>query len=454
MALKKRTTKTLLARELILYRRERSDVWQCRYKVDGKWQRITTNERNEAKARAKAKDLMVEAEIRRRANIPAITRYFRDMARFAIEKMNITLANDKASGSVTRGSVIYKDYINVIESYLVPCLGKLIIANIDVAALTKLETFRNIKMGKIPTRSTLLTHNAALNKVFDEAEGRGFLTKAARPKLVAIGEKSKRRPAFTLEEIHVILNKFEAWMQKGRTAKTRALKFVLYQYVNVLLDTGARPGDELLNLRWNQLTIKNSPITEHTSTYTVQDEAGYDIEEVTNTKLQCSAKMTVTGKTGTREIVGMTRTVNALTALGRRNYKVDSPTIYPLINIAKASNNELVFTLGNNKRPTSLNALFEDFLDEHSLLFDPVTTQKRVLYSLRHTYATLALVHDLIPIHTLSKQMGTSIIMIEQHYSHLDVEKAIEQLRGEKSRHLINASGVIDAFYASKKVPL
>jgi hypothetical protein len=54
MALKKRTTKILLKRELILYRRERSDVWQCRYKVDGKWQRITTNERNEAKARVKA----------------------------------------------------------------------------------------------------------------------------------------------------------------------------------------------------------------------------------------------------------------------------------------------------------------------------------------------------------------------------------------------------------------
>lgn len=453
MALKKRTTKTLLARELILYRRERSDVWQCRYKVDGKWQRITTNERNEAKARVKAKDLMVEAEIRRRANIPAITRYFRDMARFAIERMNTTLANDKASGSVTRGSATYKDYIDVINNYLVPCLGKLIIANIDVAALTKLETFRNTKMGKIPTRSTLLTHNAALNRVFDEAEDRGFLTKATRPKLEVKGAKSERRPAFTLEEIHALLNKLEAWMQKGRTAKTRALKFVLYQYVNVLLDTGARPGDELLNLRWQQVKVSAKPITEHTGEFTDQNLDGVDPEPITNTKLQRSATMTVTGKNGTREIVGMARTVNALTAIGRRNYKVDSPTIYPLINIAKASNSDLVFTIGNNKRPTSLNALFESFLEEHSLLIDPVTTKKRVLYSLRHTYATLALVHDLIPIHTLSKQMGTSIIMIEKHYSHLDVEKAIEQLRGEKSRHLINASGVIDAFYASKKVP-
>jgi integrase len=418
-------------------------VWQCRYKVDGKWQRITTNERNEAKARVKAKDLMVEAEIRRRANIPAITRYFRDMARFAIEKMNATLANDKANSIVTRGSATYKDYIDVINNYLVPCLGKLIIANIDAAALTKLETFRNAKMKKTPTRSTLLTHNAALNRVFDEAENRGFLTKATRPKLVAIGAKSERRAAFTLEEIHVLLDKFEAWIGRGRTAKSKALRFVLYQYVNVLLDTGARPGDELLNLRWQQVKVSTKPITEHTGVFTDQNLDGVVPELITNTKLQRSATMTVTGKTGTREIVGMTRTVNALTAIGRRNYKVDSPTIYPLINIAKASNSDLVFTIGNNKRPTSLNALFESFLEEHSLLIDPVTTKKRVLYSLRHTYATLALVHDLIPIHTLSKQMGTSIIMIEKHYSHLDVEKAIEQLRGEKSRHLINLSGVI-----------
>lgn len=368
MPKKNKSTKTLLERELILYRRERSDVWQCRYKVDGKWQRITTNERNEVKARRKAKDLMVEAEIRRRANIPAITRYFRDMARFAIEKMNKVLA----SGVAVRGSVTYKDYINVIQDYLVPCLGKLTITNIDTAALAKLETFRNTKMGKIPSRSTLLTHNAALNKVFDEAEERGFLNKATRPKLVAIGAKSKRRPAFSLTEVHVILDKFEAWIQKGRTPKSRALRFLLFQYVNVLLDTGARPGDELLNLRWNQIKVSIKPITEHTGVYTDQNLDGVEPEEITNTKLQRSATMTVTGKTGTREIVGMGRTVNALTAIGRRNYSVDSPTIYPLINIAKASNTDFVFTIGNNKQPTSLNALFESFLEEHNLLIDPV----------------------------------------------------------------------------------
>jgi hypothetical protein len=36
--------------------------------------------------------------------------------------------------------------------------------------------------------------------------------------------------------------------------------------------------------------------------------------------------------------------------------------------------------------------------------------------------------------------MGTSVKMIEQHYSHLDAVKAIDQLRGDESRELINTT--------------
>jgi hypothetical protein len=48
----------------------------------------------------------------------------------------------------------------------------------------------------------------------------------------------------------------------------------------------------------------------------------------------------------------------------------------------------------------------------------------------------------MVPIHTLAKQMGTSVLMIERHYSHLQVIQAIEQLRGTNTRKLIEA--VID----------
>ena len=43
--------------------------------------------------------------------------------------------------------------------------------------------------------------------------------------------------------------------------------------------------------------------------------------------------------------------------------------------------------------------------------------------------------------------MGTSVGMIEQHYSHLDAVKAVNQLRGEQSRQLIEANGAIDKRY-------
>jgi integrase len=38
---------------------------------------------------------------------------------------------------------------------------------------------------------------------------------------------------------------------------------------------------------------------------------------------------------------------------------------------------------------------------------------------LRHTYATFQLVNNNVDMHTLAKQMGTSIQMLEKHYSHL-----------------------------------
>jgi hypothetical protein len=60
--------------------------------------------------------------------------------------------------------------------------------------------------------------------------------------------------------------------------------------------------------------------------------------------------------------------------------------------------------------------MFDDFLADHSLLIDPKTNQKRVFYSLRHIYATLALTHDMMPIHTLAKQISTSALMIERHF--------------------------------------
>ena len=55
------------------------------------------------------------------------------------------------------------------------------------------------------------------------------------------------------------------------------------------------------------------------------------------------------------------------------------------------------------------------------------TGQQRTLYSLRHTYATIELMSG-TDIHTLARQMGTSVIMLERHYSKLTATMAAQQL--------------------------
>jgi hypothetical protein len=47
--------------------------------------------------------------------------------------------------------------------------------------------------------------------------------------------------------------------------------------------------------------------------------------------------------------------------------------------------------------------------------------------------------------------MGTSVKMIEKHYGHLKVIQAIEQLRGEETRKLLDAGGIIEQEYSSNR---
>jgi hypothetical protein len=66
-------------------------------------------------------------------------------------------------------------------------------------------------MGTVPKHSTTLNHNAAMNRVFDEAIYRGFMFEMNRPKLVALGKKSVRRAAFQLDEIRALKANFNKY---------------------------------------------------------------------------------------------------------------------------------------------------------------------------------------------------------------------------------------------------
>lgn len=55
---------------------------------------------------------------------------------------------------------------------------------------------------------------------------------------------------------------------------------------------------------------------------------------------------------------------------------------------------------------------------------------KRTLYSLRHSFITWELVSKKVTIDVLARQCGTSIEMIERHYSHVIPRMFSQQLSG------------------------
>ena len=451
MSPRKSTTHIITQGELLVALRERSSVWQCRYCVDGIWQRTSTGERDLRLAKAKAKELYLEAQWRKKSNVAPITRYFKDVARLVAKK----LQNDIDGG---HGKATYKDYLIAIEKYLIPSLGKYKVDSIDYKALDKLNADRLKKMKSAPTKSTLLTHNAALNRIFDEAIYRGYMVASNKPVLIAKGKKSERRDEFTVKEIKALRGNFEKWIERGRE-DAKELRALLRDYVEVLLDTGARPGKELLDLKWGQLELKFDPVSlgKTKSKPTEDNQHGKDIESF---NLNRTVIINIqTGKTGKRQAIGRADTVVALGRLANRNYKL------PLAKVIEDYPKEYIFRYReflskkrgnlNDKAklvvPTSFVKLFNTYLEEHNLLIDAISGKKRQPYSLRHTYATIMLTHDKVSPHILAKQMGTSIGMIEKHYSHLDAVKAIHQLRGEESRQLIQADTVVDEKYAFKQ---
>lgn len=86
----------------------------------------------------------------------------------------------------------------------------------------------------------------------------------------------------------------------------------------------------------------------------------------------------------------------------------------------------LLFRNAVGVRPRTFNGMFGKLMRESGLL-QAVGGGRRTLYSLRHTYATAELLAG-TDIHTLSKQMGTSVRMLEAHYSKLTATMAADRL--------------------------
>jgi integrase len=247
-------------------------------------------------------------------------------------------------------------------------------------------------------QSTKRNHSSAYIRIINLAKERGVIgSTRVVPMLDSKGEKSVARPAFTDGELVVLIAFVPSWIDSSYTPRTRLMRVLCGAYIEFLVNTGIRHGTEALPLRWKHLQ------------WHWIGEKKY-------------LRIWVSGKTGPRYLIAKNEVLAVLERLMRWQ---DLPyaTLDALI---EAKLDKLIFRLTTGEQISNMENIFRNLMKHSGLMYDS-GGQRRTLYSLRHTYATRALAKG-VDIHTLARQMGTSVLMIEKHYSKITPMLSAEKL--------------------------
>jgi integrase len=380
--------------ELVLYRRSRSVLYQCRYKLaDGSWHRQSTGKASVEHAIARACDLYDEARYRQRLGLAHRTHLFAHIAA-------LTLVQLRQQIDAGVGKTAYHSYVSCIERYFVPYFGERRLEELTHTDIREFELWRDRQMNRRPKSSTLNNFTSAWNRVIATAVERGYISERVPvPKLTSKGVKGTTRPAFSEEEVRELLAFMPQWAEGGRLAVEREMRPLLRDYVELLLLTGMRHGTEAMGLRWQ------------------------DLEWHTRAGVRY-LRVWVSGKTGGRWLIAKHGAVAVLERLHSRQQDLAGLSFETTLQTRVP---QRVFRFSTGYQPVSLNGTFRRLMRDAGLLKSS-EGQNRTLYSLRHTYATLAMLRGTVDVHTLSRQMGNSAAVIERHYSKLTATMAAERL--------------------------
>lgn len=234
---------------LYIYLQDNSKRWYARFVLFGKWYSKATKQKDKDKAIAMAHRLFLEHEIGIKTNTLVQSKAFRFVAEKCIKSMEREL--EYGGGKLT-----YKDYICALRKYHIPYFDRTYVTSIDQAKITQFDQWRIEQFKRIPARSTLQTHNSALQMVFKEAIERKWMIPVQVPILKSDGTAGQRRAAFSPEEYDKVFDGVLASIDNSHTKKTRQIRELLQDYIEFAVYTGIRPGTEMENITWGDIAIK------------------------------------------------------------------------------------------------------------------------------------------------------------------------------------------------------
>ena len=386
----------LLDGVIVLYKRFGSSQWQCRFRLEnGSWFACSAASDQVAEASTRAIQIFHKIQQKNTSGEALRTRTFACLAQEELLALRTQLLKAKNRQSI-------RDHIYVLDHYLIPFFGNKVVATIDQEQIDQFDSWRISQMGREPMADTQRHHSTTFNRIMTRAYTKGLLNHHAKPlKLNIGGAKKQARPGFSTEEIERLLALMPLWERQrraGRTQRFHDMARLCRCYVEFLLYTGIRQGTESMPVRWK-----------HIQWHRVGSEQ--------------YLKIWVSGKTGPRQLIARASLIETL----ERLMTWQQLPYESLDQLIKAGLDRRVFAFPAGDQPYSMQGVFRRLLEDAGVLRDPLTGQIRTLYSLRHTYATQALASG-IDIHTVARQMGTSVAMLEKHYSKLTPMICAERL--------------------------
>lgn len=255
-----------------------------------------------------------------------------------------------------------------------------------------------------PAAKTLLMEQSALNQIFFDAAELGRLQQTVKFRAPVQSRTPNRRAGFDAEEYDTLTRYLRSYRDgvgvfggEKLNAWHKVQRQQMYHFVLFLANSGLRVG-EAREMRWSDVS--------------------FDISVDGSDAMIADIAIRKATKTGRVRHVQTQPTANKTLKEWREKSPHTAPSDYIWFG-------QGVDGAGKARPFNDLNKSFQNFLKRvpfaeraDGLLYDK-DGDKRSLYSLRHTYATMRLEKGDVGIYDLSLNMGCGVKQIEQHYSHV-----------------------------------
>jgi integrase len=291
----------------------------------------------------------------------------------------------------------HKGAKGTIDRYLNPFFKGKNLNEISIRHITNYKKWRNTNFLKWePSDNTIRLELNVLRMIYKTAIKDGEISKTDMPDIELGSVDTNRRPHFTSSEVPKLDSKLREFIDRSPDDRILTSRMDLRDYSLLMLGTGCRP-EELMQVGTNKIE----------SYKTKSGESCYLIS-----------------------IKGKTNKQNARQVLA-------DPVCKKIIDERVKRYKKLDISLKKSLWPNhkDFSNIWGNFIKWSGMEYNS-QNEKRVQYSLRHTYATERLQHT-NDWGAVALQMGTSIKMLEKHYSHVKVTQKADQLIDKNRDHLV-----------------